>query len=617
MLICPQCQFENALNAEICQSCGTSLTHAPCPDCGADVARRDLICSNCGAQTGTTLLAILTPLTPRFEDALGPSTLPMRSLKFAGTFASGASYLDTKQRYRLLGTPPAEVGPARARVLDEQPLQRTGLDILGSQCLGNSREVFQTHVAPYLQLAKHLMPSIPAIREAWQSGDRVAVLVNDRSDWSMLSEIWVRDRPPLMELLWWLAAMGKLWQPLGEVGCQQSLLVAENLRLDEDRVLCLCQLYPDPPRTRLSLQDLGRLWQGFHARCNRLEKPLLAQLCDDLAGGAIATVEQLQQSLQSLAMQAGNVSAGDARVPFASDDGWDGSDVKTAALTGSEDVPTVALPLQVLALSDAGCTDIGRRREHNEDFFGMESLWERHETPLQGSARARGLYIVCDGMGGHAAGEVASRMAVESLLEYFHDRWHDRLPDEDTVCEGILTANEKIFAINQAQSSSGLARMGTTLVLALVQDTQVAIAHVGDSRIYRVTRKHGLEQLSVDHEVGQRDIRRGVDPELAYNRPDAFQLTQALGPRESNSISPEIQTLDVTEDTLLLLCSDGLSDRNLLELHADDYLVPLLGSKADIRQGLQALVDFANEYNGHDNITAILVRLKVRPQVHS
>ena len=119
--------------------------------------------------------------------------------------------------------------------------------------------------------------------------------------------------------------------------------------------------------------------------------------------------------------------------------------------------------------------------------------------------------------------------------------------------------------------------------------------------------------MTLDHEVGQRDINRGVEPEIAYNRPDAYQLTQALGPRESNYVRPEIQFMEITEDCLLLLCSDGLSDNWLVEQNWEEYLEPLISSSANLQNGLFKLIEFANEHNGHDNITAILVRIKLKP----
>lgn len=206
-------------------------------------------------------------------------------------------------------------------------------------------------------------------------------------------------------------------------------------------------------------------------------------------------------------------------------------------------------------------------------------------------------------------------MAVEKLQSYFKVHWQDEFPDEEMIKNGILAANQAIFDVNMENSRSGSGRMGTTLVMALVQDTKIAIAHVGDSRVYKITRKWGAEQLTIDHEVGQREIQRGVEPEIAYGRPDAYQLTQALGPRNNDFIQPDITFLDINEDTVLLLCSDGLCDNELVENNWETYLIPLLSSRVNLDHELLKLIDFANEYNGHDNITAVAIRIKVRPNL--
>ncbi len=230
------------------------------------------------------------------------------------------------------------------------------------------------------------------------------------------------------------------------------------------------------------------------------------------------------------------------------------------------------------------------------------------------SVQARGLYVLCDGMGGHAAGEVASAMAVETIKRYFQDNWHDQqIPTEETVREAVLLANQAIYDVNQQNARSGNGRMGTTLAMVLIQDTNAVIAHVGDSRLYRLTRKRGLEQITVDHEVGQREMKRGVEQAIAYSRPDAYQLTQALGPRSEQFINPDVQFLELNEDTLFVLCSDGLSDNDLIETHWQTHLAPLLSSRAHLDQGILQLIELANEHNGHDNITAVLIRVKVRP----
>ncbi|MFZ9736949.1 MAG: serine/threonine phosphatase [Prochlorotrichaceae cyanobacterium] len=281
-----------------------------------------------------------------------------------------------------------------------------------------------------------------------------------------------------------------------------------------------------------------------------------------------------------------------------------------------DDAPTVVLPMQLVNLDDAGRTDVGRQRNHNEDQFFIRTDTLRHEGPQGRNLKAQGLYILCDGMGGHACGEVASAKTVQFLRNFFKERWTDQqLPNEQTIREAILAANAEIYHANLENESYGSGRMGTTLVMLLVQDTNVAIAHVGDSRVYRYTRKNHLEQLTLDHELGQVEILRGVDPDIAYSMPDAYQLTQAIGPRDNEFVYPDIRFLEVQEDTLFLLCSDGLSDNELLDEYQETHVQPLLSSRTNIETGVIELIDLANEYNGHDNITVIAVRLKVKPNM--
>lgn len=280
-----------------------------------------------------------------------------------------------------------------------------------------------------------------------------------------------------------------------------------------------------------------------------------------------------------------------------------------------DDLPTVVLPMKLIGLEDAGRSDIGRQREHNEDYYAIQVEVKKLESQNGRSLKAKGLYILCDGMGGHASGEVASALAASTLQQYFQEHWKDTLPSEAVIREGILLANKAIYTLNQENASSGSGRMGTTLVLALLQDTEVAIAHVGDSRLYRYSRRRGLEQLTVDHEVGQREIQRGVEPAIAYGRPDAYQLTQALGPRDEHFVHPDVQFVELTEDLLLLLCSDGLTDNDLLEAHVESHLDPMLDGQVSLDNGVNLLIDLANQHNGHDNITAIVIHARVRPNL--
>jgi protein phosphatase len=297
--------------------------------------------------------------------------------------------------------------------------------------------------------------------------------------------------------------------------------------------------------------------------------------------------------------------------------GSDGFDLHFEGDHFSDDVtevlPTVILPNRVVGLEAFGVTDVGNDRHHNEDFFIIDNRCTQIMDSESSQVYTRGVYILCDGMGGHAQGEVASRMAAETLALFFTEHWQDAMPSEAAVEDAIFRANQTLHTLNESQTRLGSGRMGTTLVLAMLQDTKFRFAHVGDSRLYQLTHQHGLQQLTVDHEVGQRDINRGVAPDVAYARPEAYQLTQALGPRPSNILQLEVQSLDLTEDSVFLLCSDGLTDNQLLERFQDTYLTPLLNFQISLEQGLYRLVELANAENGHDNITVIGVRAKVLP----
>jgi serine/threonine protein phosphatase PrpC len=262
----------------------------------------------------------------------------------------------------------------------------------------------------------------------------------------------------------------------------------------------------------------------------------------------------------------------------------------------------------IFSISYAGLTDVGKQRDHNEDNFAIATQIATTEVPdCDAKVTARGVFVVCDGMGGHAGGEVASALAIEKITEMFRPFWINKLPGAKTLREIIHVANQMIYDRNEIELRRDAGRMGTTLVLMVNYENEVAIAHVGDSRIYQVTATE-LKQITRDHEVANRLIDRGVDLEEAMSRHDAHQLTQALGPYDNSQVDPNILFLRVSEPTLFLLCSDGLCDNDLVEQNWETHLLPLLASDADLKLGVRNLIDLGNAINGHDNITAILVR---------
>jgi protein phosphatase len=461
--------------------------------------------------------------------------------------------------------------------------------------------------------------------------------------------LWLDENVLPLQILHWLHEMTELWAALEFLHCCRSLLEVSNLRVDEDHLLCLQRLYPDPPDQPTNLAQLGYFWQKLFQQSQCTHNADLSRLCAELAAGMIGSPEHLRLRIEAIATALHSAQTAPPMTSFvpspeeskASPEVVSSTEITqdlrpvppsaigaaqeaTGSLqpladdddeSGLDDQPTVVLAMRLVSLEDAGRTDIGRQRNHNEDCFSVQTEIKKVEN-LQGrTVQAKGLYILCDGMGGHASGEVASALAVETLQQYFAEHWHDKLPSEENIREAIQRANWVIYNQNQQNASAGSGRMGTTLVLLLIHNTEAAVAHVGDSRLYRFSRRQGLQQLTVDHEVGQREIQRGVEPAIAYARPDAYQLTQALGPRDANFLNPDVKFMELNEDGVLLLCSDGLSDNDLLETHWESHLEPLLDQRTNLEQGVNQLIDLANQYNGHDNISAIAVRVKVRPNL--
>ena len=640
MLVCPQCHSENPNNSQVCQQCQTSLTHRPCPHCGHNTLFSQAYCPKCGTFIGQRWQVILAQ--------------PISSDQTKDNLTFNSKYLDLGQRYQIWPSQEEEVFEVIAKtethtlyqgqVVDCQPLAKSTLPILVNQAsdlLKDTEEDDPTllwqqmgipSVAfPYLTL-KDLTPVVPEVYDAWIDNDTEVILLPDRNHWQAIPDLLINHSLLTLQIIYWLNQIVTLWKSLSVINCCQSLLVEDNLRLDEDQSFGLVKLYPDLPDDPPSLEKLGQLWQTWFSKGGYPSSSKLATLIQQVAEGKLNQVAELRLQLQDLADE--QQITDDEEQPINTDDSTSSLDFaaeelpefQPELLSGElEEAPTdtdigtdatAVLPMELVTLTALGCTDRGRQRHHNEDYFGMNTEVKTRQTNEGTMVDGRGVYIVCDGMGGHAAGEVASQMAVETLETYFAQHWQTDFPDEETILQGILLANKKLYDVNQSNASSGSGRMGTTLVLMLVNQTKVAVAHVGDSRVYSISRKKGVQQLTVDHEVGQRAIQNGVDPKLAYARPDAYQLTQALGPHDNNYIQPDIRFLDLVEDTLLLLCSDGLCDNDLVEDHWETYLLPLVSSSQSLDKGMTKLMDFANSYNGHDNITAVLVRLKIRPKVN-
>jgi protein phosphatase len=671
MLICPECKFENPDKNKFCQNCGTSLTERACPACGADVSNNAEQCQNCGKSSGIIWLGIvkfheLSNKDAAFHEAIviqsdaGVENIeaPPEESTFIQVKESSISefkvdcYLDKQQRYKIIEvlTKAEEINQQEIilRVLDCNPYQVTPIAAYLEQKSSSQAPGIPDIAKPYLNLHTLCNYGIPPIHDSWTTENWSVVLLEDRSSYSYLLELWQEDQTSSLQVVHYFHRMTQLVQMLEPLGYSQSLLDIGNLRLDEDQELVLQRLYQntniganldfeafEPEQNISGIKALANVWHTLFKQSQRTQFGPLMQLLGDLEVGTIETFDQLQARLRKIASELepspnieenyhdtqeahGNYELDDVTVTMASTSNTAAPTVLQLAEpeeneTKSDDMPTVVLPMQLNSLDNAGLTDVGRQRDHNEDYFGIETRINKVEFPKAQAIAARGLYILCDGMGGHASGEVASELAVTTLQKYFNSYWNfNHLPSLDIIKEGVRQANKAIYDLNQKDARSGIGRMGTTLVMLLIQDTHVAVAHVGDSRLYCLTRR-GLEQVTIDHEVGQREIMRGVEPSIAYGRPDAYQLTQALGPRDENLIDPDVQFFQINEDSLFILASDGLTDNNLLETNWQTHLKPLLSSNANLDRGTRELIDLANKCNGHDNITAVLVRAKVRP----
>ena len=578
----------------------------------------------------TVVEDVLTPQTPATEtpatetpalETPAPETPATSKPDFS--MAPG-DYLDDQQRYQLISqiSEKTKSGDWQGCVLDCQPLQvsplLTSISASSTASRSGSTTVMQPSInlipaiaQPYLRLRNQWAPIIPLIHDAWENQDHSILLIEDRSNLPrlidqchQLTQVEPLDLQPFIQ---WFQQMTQLWQVLTPLKCRQSLLNIENLLVDQiSGGLRLQRLYGDAT-TAPTLAELGKIWQQLlpiDSNDSASNDPEIIQRINDVVNDVvnenILTADKLLATIQAVNGRNG------IAIAYTRNDNNE--------LSYGDDLSTIVMTQGLRNLEAIGATDVGQQRDHNEDDFAIKTDIFKSQTSRDRSLQFRGIYIVCDGMGGHDGGEVASAQAVKTLQEYFATHWQDplTLPDEATIRAAIIEANQAIYDLNQAEVRSGSGRMGTTLVMALVNQNQIAVAHVGDSRLYRLTKTQGLQQLTVDHEVGQREIQRGIDPEIAYSRPDAYQLTQALGPRPENFVQPDIQFFPIEENSLFILASDGLTDNDLLENHISTHLEPLLNSDIDLNQGVKDLIALANDYNGHDNITAIAIRAMVQ-----
>jgi protein phosphatase len=255
-----------------------------------------------------------------------------------------------------------------------------------------------------------------------------------------------------------------------------------------------------------------------------------------------------------------------------------------------------------LTIKVAGKTDIGCVRKNNEDNLG----WDQR----------LGLYIVCDGMGGALAGEVASKMGVDLVLDYFRQGtetaiWPEfgEIPGDVSItgrhlASAIQRANRAIY--EQGQEKKSQQGMGSTIVALLIQENFLTIAHAGDSRIYRL-RDGKLEQLTQDHSLVMEQVRRGLITLEEAEKSDMQNIIiRALGSEEA--VEPDVQDLIALRNDTYLLASDGLT-----KLVRDETIKLVIENSPSLDAACEDLIKAAKEKGGDDNITCVLVKVAEKP----
>ena len=232
-------------------------------------------------------------------------------------------------------------------------------------------------------------------------------------------------------------------------------------------------------------------------------------------------------------------------------------------------------------------TDIGMVREVNQDFVFTS------ETPI---ANLPNLLVVADGMGGHRAGEYASRLAVEVLKQELAASTEDG--PEAMIRNAITRANERV--LEAARQDAKLSGMGTTLVAATVIERTLYFANVGDSRLYLLN--DDIKQLSKDHSLVQEMVRLGgINQEEAKYHPDKNIITRAIGAKDELEI--DFYEYRLKKGDVILMCTDGLS--NMVE---DEEILHIVKCSRDVVEAVEQLIERAKDYGGNDNIGVIVAQ---------
>lgn len=242
-----------------------------------------------------------------------------------------------------------------------------------------------------------------------------------------------------------------------------------------------------------------------------------------------------------------------------------------------------------MKFASTGLTDPGLVRPYNQDHYYIDPEGR--------------FFILADGMGGHAGGEEASRIATQVVKDYLEANWEAPIESYDLLEKAVYQANEGI--LEDQSNNPARADMGTTIVIIMFRNEETWRAHIGDSRLYRL-REGNLEQVTLDHTWISQAIRAGeITPEDAKHHPWRHVLSQCLGRRDLYE-GIDIQKIEDTQSgDRFLLCSDGLTEEV-----QPDLIEKSLGSTENLEEAASLLVQKAKDGGGSDNITVVLVAVK-------
>ncbi|MCQ2526413.1 MAG: Stp1/IreP family PP2C-type Ser/Thr phosphatase [Lachnospiraceae bacterium] len=233
-------------------------------------------------------------------------------------------------------------------------------------------------------------------------------------------------------------------------------------------------------------------------------------------------------------------------------------------------------------------TDIGNTRKLNQDYI---------YTTQDKIGNLTNLFIVADGMGGHAAGDYASRTAVETIVKYIENSFEKN--SLKLLTKAVETANNEVYT--EALLNRRLEGMGTTIVAATFVGRYLQAINVGDSRLY-IIRDKEIRQVSVDHSLVEEMIKSGgIAREQARNHPDKNIITRAVGVK--STVEPDTYTEELKNGDYVLLCSDGLTN-----MVPDEEIAEIIVKEEKVDEAVKKLIEKANENGGRDNISAMLVK---------